>query len=161
RQVNIRGGYAATCLAAELARAAGLSVGCNVFLSAASLPQLDELIATVGRLADAGTCFETWSYLPTPRSRRNERLRLALPELAPVAARLAELADPVNRCLWTSLEARTEAAYVRQALAGDWPDIPDAAPGELALVCRPNLDVYSGLAGLYRTRHGNLRTAGI
>lgn len=31
-------------------------------------------------------------------------------------------------------------------------------PGELALVvCRPSLDVYSGLAGLYRTWHGNLR----
>ena len=48
-----------------------------------------------------------------------------------------------------------------RALAGDWPDIPDPAPGELALVCRPNLDVYSGLAGLYRTRHGNLRADGI
>src|SRR5262249_27182247 len=45
--------------------------------------------------------------------------------------------------------------------AGDWPDIPDAAPGELALICRPNLDVYSGMAGLYRTWHGNLRTDGI
>lgn len=28
-------------------------------------------------------------------------------------------------------------------------------------VCRPNLDVYSGLAGLYRLRHGNLRTDGV
>jgi hypothetical protein len=27
---------------------------------------------------------------------------------------------------------------VRQALAGDWPDLPDPAPGELALICRPN-----------------------
>jgi len=26
---------------------------------------------------------------------------------------------------------------------------------------RPNLDVYSGLAGLYRKRHGNLRTDGV
>jgi hypothetical protein len=48
-----------------------------------------------------------------------------------------------------------------RALAGDWPATPDPAPGELALVCRPNLDVYSGLAGLYRTRHGNLRTDGV
>jgi hypothetical protein len=28
-------------------------------------------------------------------------------------------------------------------------------------MCRPDLDVYSGLAGLYRTRHGNLRADGI
>jgi len=48
-----------------------------------------------------------------------------------------------------------------EALTGDWPATPDPAPGELALVCRPNLDVYSGLAGLYRIRHGNLRTDGI
>jgi hypothetical protein len=48
-----------------------------------------------------------------------------------------------------------------EALTGDWPATPDPAPGELALVGRPNLDVYSGLAGLYRIRHGNLRTDGI
>ena len=161
RQVSHRGAYAAACRAAGYARAAGLSVGCNVFLTAASLPQLGEVTATVERVADARACFETASYLPTPRSRRNERLRLALPELTPVAARLAALANPVNICQWTGLEARTESAYVRQALAGDWPPIPDPAPGELALVCRPNLDVYSGLAGLHRTRHGNLRTDGI
>ena len=50
RQVNHRGACAATCLAAERARAAGLSVGCNVFLTTASLPQLDELSATLLRL---------------------------------------------------------------------------------------------------------------
>jgi hypothetical protein len=161
RQVSQRGAWAATCRAAERARAAGLSVGCNVFLTAASLPQLDELTAAVEQLADVGACFEVAGYLPTPRSRRNERLRLPLPELAPVAARLAELANPVNTCQWTGLEARTEAAYVRRALDGEWPGTPDLAPCELALVCRPDLDVYSGMAGLYRTRHGNLRTDGI
>jgi hypothetical protein len=161
RQVSHRGGYAGTCLAAERARAAGLRVGCNVFLTTASLPQLDELLVTVERLADVGACFEVAGYLPTARSRRNERLRLPLPELAPLAARLAALANPVNTCQWTGLEDRTEAAYVRQALAGDWPAIPDPAPGELALVCAPNLDVYSGLAGLHRVRHGNLRADGI
>jgi MoaA/NifB/PqqE/SkfB family radical SAM enzyme len=161
RQVSRRGAYEETCLAAERAREAGLSVGCNVFLTRDSLRQLDELIGTVGRLADKGACFETAGFLPTPRSRRNERLRLTLPDLAPVAARLAELANPVNRPLWTDLKTRTEAAHVRRALAGDWPPIPDPAPGELALVCRPNFDVYSGLAGLYRTRHGNLRTDGV
>jgi len=161
RQVNRRGAFAETCQAIGRARSAGLSVGCNVFLTTESLPQLDELIAAMGSLVDAGKCFETASYLPTPRSRRNERLRVTLPELAPVAARLAELADPVNQCLWASLESRTEAAYVRQALAGDWPAAPDPAPGELALVCRLNLDVYSGLAGLYRLGHGNLRADGV
>jgi hypothetical protein len=161
RQVSHRGGYAGTCLAAERARAAGLHVGGNIFLTTDSLPQLDELLATVGQLADVGVCFETAGYLPTPRSRHNERLRLTLPELAPVAPRLGALANPVNTCQWSGLDGRTEAAYVRQALAGDWPAIADPAPGELALVCTPSLDVYSGLAGLHRTRHGNLRDDGI
>jgi hypothetical protein len=159
RQVNRHGAYAETCLAAERARAAGLSVGCNVFLTTASLPQLDELTATVRRLADAGKSFQTAGYLPTPRSRRNERLRPTLPQLRPAAARITRLTALPDR--WASLETRTEAAYVRQALAGDWPAIPDPAPGELAMVCRTGLDVYSGLAGLHRTRHGNLRTDGI
>jgi hypothetical protein len=67
RQVNHRGGYAGTCQAIERARAVGLSVGCNAFLTAESLLQLDELIGVVSGLA--GTCFELVGYLPTPRSR--------------------------------------------------------------------------------------------
>jgi hypothetical protein len=129
RQVNRRGAYAETCQAIGRAHSAGLSVGCNVFLTTESLPQLDELTVTMGSLVDAGKCFETASYLPTPRSRRNERLRVTLPELAPVAARLAELAAPVNQCLWAGLESRTEAAYVRQALAGTGPRPRTPRPG--------------------------------
>jgi hypothetical protein len=162
RQVNRSGAYAETCLAIERARSAGLSVGGNVFLTTASVAQLDELTAAVRRLPiNAALCFETASFLPTPRSRRNEHLRPALPGLLPHATRIAELTAPVNRGWWGSLEAQTEAAYVRQALAGDWPAAPERPAGELALVCRPDLGVYSGLAGLYRTQHGNLGADGV
>jgi hypothetical protein len=159
RQVNHRGAYTGTCLAIKRAHAMGLSVGCNIFLTTQSLPQSEELTATVWALADAGKSFEIAGYLPSPRSRRNERFRPALPQLQPVSDRITALTASPD--WWADLENRTEAAYVQQALAGNWPDIPDPAPGELALICRPNLDVYSGLAGLYRTRHGNLRTDGI
>ena len=162
RQVNRSGAYAETCLAVERARSAGLSVGGNVFLTTASLAQLDELTAAVRRLPiNAALWFGTASFLPTPRSRRNEQLRPALPDLLPHATRIAEMTAPVNRCWWDSLEAQTEAAYVRRALAGDWSAAPERPAGELALVCRPDLGVYSGLAGLYRTRHGNLRADGV
>ena len=162
RQVNRSGAYAETCLAVERARSAGLSVGGNVFLTTASLAQLDELTAAVRRLPiNAALWFGTASFLPTPRSRRNEQLRPALPDLLPHATRIAEMTAPVNRRWWASLEAQTEAAYVRQALAGDWSAAPERPAGELALVCRPDLGVYSGLAGLYRTRHGNLRAGGV
>jgi hypothetical protein len=159
RQVSRRGAFTETCRGVERARAAGVSVGCNVFLTTASLPQLDELVATLPLLGVHAMSIETASFLPTLRSRRNERLRPTLADLMPAAARIADLTALPDR--WASLETRTEAAYVSQALAGDWPGVPDPAPSELALVCRPNLDVYSGLAGLYRTRHGNLRADGV
>jgi hypothetical protein len=162
RQVNRRGAYAEMCLAVERARTAGLSAGGNVFITTASLPQLDELTAALRRLPiDADMCFETACFLPTPRSRRNECLRPTLVGLLPVATQIAELTAPATRAWWACLEDHTEAAYVRRALAGDWPTAPDHPAGELALVCRPNLDVCSGLAGHYRTRHGNLRADGI
>src|SRR5262249_33553632 len=50
---------------------------------------------------------------------------------------------------------------VRRAVAGEGPTAPvDPTADELALVCRPNLDVHGGLAGHYRERHGNLRADG-
>lgn len=52
-----------------------MSVGCNVFLTTASLPQLDKLAAALPRLGVHAMSIETASFLPTARSRRNERLR--------------------------------------------------------------------------------------
>jgi hypothetical protein len=161
RQVNRRGAFAETCLAVERIHAMGLSVGCNVFVTTANLPQLDELIATLGRLPiEADMSWETASFLPTPRSRRNERVRPSLSDLLPVAGQISALTAPIHRDQWANLDAHTESAWVRRAIEGEWP-APRRLDGELALVCRPNLDVHAGLAGLYRKRHGNLRTDGV
>jgi hypothetical protein len=162
RQVNRGGAFAEACLAVERIRAAGLSVGCNVFVTADNLPRLDELIAAVRRLPiDADTWWGVAAFLPTARSRHNERVRPALPDLLPVAGRIGELTTPGHRAWWADLEAHTEAAHARRAAAGEWPARADPTEHELALVCRPNLDVHAGLAGLYRERHGNLRTDGV
>jgi hypothetical protein len=162
RQVNRRGAFAETCLAVQRIHAIGLSVGCNVFVTTANLPQLDELIATLRRLPiEADMCWETASFLPTPRSRHYERVRPSLSDLLPVAGKISELTAPILRDQWANLEAQTESAYVRRAIAGEWPPAPRRPDGELALVCRPNLDAHAGLAGRYRKRHGNLRTDGV
>src|SRR5580700_10845483 len=87
-QVNRRGAFAETCRGVERARAMGVSVGCNVFLTTASLPQLDELTAALPLLGVHAMSIETANFLTTPRSRRNEGLRPALPDLLPAAARI-------------------------------------------------------------------------
>lgn len=161
-QVNRCGAFAETCLAVERIRAAGLSVGCNVFLTTANLPQLGVLVETVRRLPiNAGMCWQVVGFLPTSRSRRNERVRPTPADLLPVAGQVLDLVPPHWHAWWADLDAHTEAAYVRRAIAGEWPASPERPEAELALVCRPNLDVHAGLAGLYRERHGNLRTDGV
>ena len=118
RQVNRRGAFADTCLAVDRIHEMALRVGCNVFVTTANLPQLDELVATLGRRPiDAGMAWEMAQFLPTPRSRRNERLRPSLPELPPVAGQVLELTAPIHSEVWANLEAHTEAAYLRRAVA--------------------------------------------
>src|SRR5262249_60661899 len=51
------------------------------------------------------------------------------------------------------------AAHVRRALEGVWPAPVEPIWEGLYLVCRPNLDLYWGMAGRYRRRYGNLRRA--
>jgi hypothetical protein len=62
---------------------------------------------------------------------------------------------------WANLEAHTEAAYVREAPAHQGAIRDSGANDEIGLVCRRNLDVYIGKAGLYGTRLGNLKVEGI
>jgi hypothetical protein len=68
--------------------------------------------------------------------------------------------SPFDHDVWANLEAHTEAAWARRALAGDWPTGARHAGEVLELVCRPNLELHTGTAGWYRQRHGNLRTDG-
>jgi hypothetical protein len=108
--------------------------------------------------------WEPATYYPTPRGRRTERLRPQLSELLPLADRIRQL-SPFHADAWANSEAHTEAAWVARALAGGWPAQlaelePRAGDQGLPLVCRPGLDVHTGVAGRYRERHGNLRSDG-
>jgi hypothetical protein len=157
RQVLSLGAFEETCRGAERIRAAGLKVGCNVFLSKRNVGQVDGLFDTLGQI---GVEESTWSpagYMPTSRGRRHAALRPELDDLRPAAERVAGIS--FWRRVWENLADYTEAAYVRRALAGEWSE-PRRPEDAIALVCRPNLDVHTGTAGLRRQRHGNLRADG-
>jgi hypothetical protein len=157
RQVSRSGAYAETCLAIQHIHAAGLRAGCNVFLTTANAGQAERLLGALQRLEVDGMWWGPATYYPTPRGRRNERLRPALSDLRPLATRIPQV-SLFDHDIWANLEAHTEAAWAHRALAGEWPTWTRHDGQVLELVCRPNLDLHTGTAGWYRQRHGNLRT---
>jgi hypothetical protein len=76
-------------------------------------------------------------------------------ELLPLADWIRTL-SPFDHDVWANLEAHAEAAWTRRALAGHWPSFTRHTGEVLELVCRPNLDLHTGVAGWYCQRHGNL-----
>jgi hypothetical protein len=157
RQVNRQGAYAETCLAVRRVHAAGLRAGGNVFVTSANASQAERLLGALQRLEVEEMAWEPATFLPTPRGRRNERLRPELAALAPLADRILRV-SPFHRDAWADLAACTEAAWTARALAGDWPPQTCDDGGLLELVCRPNLDLHVGWAGWHRERLGNLRS---
>jgi hypothetical protein len=164
RQVNRPGAFTETCLAVRRVHAAGLRAGGNVFVTTANAGQANRLLAVLQRLQVDEMAWEPAAYYPTPRGRRNERLRPKLSDLLPLTDRIRHL-SPFHRDAWANLEAYTEAVWVARALAGDWPSqVAEVEPRHgdqgLQLVCRPGLELHTGVAGRYRERHGNLRSDG-
>jgi hypothetical protein len=164
RQVNRPGAYAETCLAVQRVRAVGLRAGANVFVTTANAGQAERLLEALQRLGVEEMAWEPATYYPTPRGRRNEPLRPRPPELLPLADRIRQRSG-FHGDAWANLEARTEAAWVARALAGDGPaQLSETASRHggqrLPLVCRPGLELHTGVAGVYRERHGNLRSDG-
>jgi hypothetical protein len=164
RQVNRPGAFAETCLAIQRVQAAGLPAGANVFVTTANTGQAERLLEAMERLGVEEMAWAPAAFYPTPRGRRTEHLRPQLAELLALADRIGQL-SPFHAAAWANLEAYTEAAWVARALAGDWP--PQLAEVEkrhghqgLPLVCRPSLELHTGVAGRYRERHGNLRSDG-
>ena len=99
RQVNRPGAYTETCLAIQRVHAVGLRSGANVFVTTANAGQAERLAETLGRLAVEELVWEPAAYYPTPRGRRNERLRPRPSELVPLADRIRQL-SPFHRDAW-------------------------------------------------------------
>ena len=155
RLVNRRGAFRETCLAVERIKSAGFRCGCNVFVTKENLPQFPVLMQT---LKDAGIDEQSWEpadFFPTARGRHYEALRPELEDMLPYAGEIKAVTG-FWKAKWEDLPAYTEAAHVARALQDEWP--ASWQDDSIKLVCRPNLDIYSGKAGVYGMRHGNLRT---
>jgi hypothetical protein len=104
RLVHRAGAYQETLLGIDRGRAAGMEVGCNVFLTRENLAQFDTMVADL--LARGVTQFSVGSasYLPTARSRRYEALRPALADLLPLVEPVQALPGPhFDQATWADL----------------------------------------------------------
>jgi hypothetical protein len=159
RQLNRPGAFEETCLAVRRARECGLGVGANVFLTKPGLRDFDRLVSVLLGLRLGHAVFTVASYSPTARGRRYQALRPELGDLLPITQHVRK-ESLHHREAWSSLEAYTEAAWVRRARDGNWPETGYWTSPRHQLVCKPDLDLHTGTTGIYRRRHGNMRRDG-
>lgn len=158
RMVQRTGAYQESLRAVALAREAQIHTGCNLFLTKENVSHFDQLVSDLLQAGMESIAPCVYHFTPNARGRLTERVRLEWQEVQPILPRLdALLVGDVIRRYWREL-LHTESWFVQQALAGTWPDEP--AYRLISLVCRPNLDIYRGVAGQYSKRYGNLRRDG-
>ena len=164
RAVMRQGAYRESLRAVELTRGVGMRTGCNLFLTKENIPQFDRLVADLQRAGMQEIIPHVYNFTPNARGRHCEPLRPDWRDVEPLVEKLDAIPET---CLWRQFwhelpQRHTEAWYVAQAGAGSWPDeereqYEQAYRDMVSLVCRSNLDVYSGFAGQYSIRYGNLR----
>jgi hypothetical protein len=159
RMVGRRGAFEETCRGVERIHAAGLEAGCNVFVTSANMGQIPELAVVLSKLGLEQECWQPAAFYPQARSRRYERLRVGLDQIQPWAGEIG-LRSLFYKEHWANLSRWTEGELVRRALASEW-DAVTYDPLTTHLVCRPNLDVHFGRAGLHGEPYGNLRRDGV
>jgi hypothetical protein len=136
RQLNRPGAFDETCLAVRRARQCGLGTGANVFLTKPGLRDFNRLLSVLAGLPLDTVAVTIAGYTPTARGRRYEALRPELGDLLPAARRAFDESLP-GREERSSLETCTEAAWVRRARDGSWPETGYWTSPRYQLVCRP------------------------
>jgi hypothetical protein len=162
RAVLREGAYRESLRAVGLAREAGMRAGCNLFLTKDSAGQFDQLVADLQHAGIQEIIPCLYSFLPNARGRHSEPLRPEWQDVEPLVKKLDSIPETAFwRRFWYELpHQHTESWYVRQALDDVWPEESEHWE-RIPLVCRPNLDVYRGMAGQYIKRCGNLRRDGV
>ena len=161
RAVVREGAYRESLHAIELAREAGMRAGCNLFLTTENIHQFDQMVAELRHAGVQEIAPEIYSFLPNVRGHHSEPLRPEWQDVEPIVEKLDSISETALwRGFWHELpDKHTESWYIRQALEGTWPEEPTYRL--ISLVCRPNLDIYRGVAGQYLKRYGNLHRDGV
>lgn len=152
------GAYAETCLAIRRVHAAGLRAAAT-----SSWPRRTRRRPSgCWGLAAAGDRRDVvWAGDLLPDGASAPQRAPAPGAVGPAPARRPDPpAEPVrSRCVGQSRSPHRSGLACR-ALAGDWPEAPRHDGQMLKLVCRLDLDLFTGTAGWHRERHGYLRRAG-
>ena len=159
-QVHRQGAFEEVCTAIGRAHSLGLKCCCNAFLTRRNLPQFDEMLALFEDLGMDEIGWHVADYYPIARLRHAEDRRPELEDLLPLADSIAT-STKFDKDVWLDLGAHTEKAYVQKALNGQEGDPPRWTFREGGqsndIVCRANMDVHCGRAGLYGQLVGNLK----
>jgi hypothetical protein len=101
------------------------------------------------------------NYYAHARERHyHDTYRPELEEALPYAEEIRQR-SVVCKEQWASLSEHTEAAWYHKAVAGDTDRTEWTFPrptGLVEMVVRPDLSAYRGIAGIYGTSYGNLRS---
>ena len=159
-QVGRSGAFAETCIAIRRVRGAGMTVGCNVFLTNSNLRHASQIAEALIELGVEEQSWQPADYYPHARARRNEKLRPGVSDVRAIATDIGRWST-FYREHWADVRLWTEGAWVQRAISGKWPAFESGTDFGSLLVLRPNLDLHFGRAGDYGQRFGNLRRDGI
>jgi hypothetical protein len=154
--------YRESLRAIELTRQTEMRAGCNLFVTKENIHQFDRIVADLQQVGIQEIIPCLYDFIPNARGRNSEHLRPEWLDVQPLVEKLDAIPETEFwRPFWYELpQKHTESWYVQQALERTWPN-EEKLPSRIWLVCRPNLDVYRGLAGLYTRLYGNLRRDGV
>src|SRR5207253_1413082 len=126
-----------------------------------NIEQFNQLVVDLQSAGMQQISVEVYGFTANARGRRTEAMRPEWQDVQPLIEQLDSIPETqLWRRFWQELPHKyTESWYVSQALEGTWPS--ESEYHSLYLVCRPNLDLYRGVAGQYNKRYGNLRIDGV
>lgn len=160
RAVNRKGAFKELCTAVDRVKNAGFQYGSNVFVTKENISQLHQMKELFKEMKMGTTLFDIPRYEPSRRAVIYDSIRPELGDLISIKDEIAEMCPGWHNKIWRELDDYTEASYYKRALSGSIDEFKyywSTRQDDIYLVCRNNLDIYNGDAGIYGKFYGNLK----